>query len=225
MQTLTESEAVVESAAVLADPAGRCWAGVEGLLDVALSHSMLLRIQMQDQALAADPAAFARMRDLALAAQELIAGPGADFTDRVRAAQVYAALSDPVTIFADQPATQLRAAILDGIARLLGHRRPARRPRTAPTRSAPPAPRAPGRGRPGVMTAEMVAAARRMRDAGEGTVDEIAARLGVSRATLYRHHTFVSINFSRRFEPDAWISGQRIPVSATTMSATSVREV
>ncbi|MBY8855452.1 helix-turn-helix domain-containing protein [Nocardia sp. CA2R105] len=28
-----------------------------------------------------------------------------------------------------------------------------------------------------------------MRDAGEGTVDEIAARLGVSRATLYRHLT------------------------------------
>ncbi|MQY18375.1 TetR family transcriptional regulator [Nocardia macrotermitis] len=184
---LTESEAVVAAARTLNDPASRCWAVVEGILDVALAHGMLLRIQMQDQALAADPAAFARMRDLALAAQELIAGPDPDFTDRVRAAQVYAALSDPVTIFAGQPAAALRAAILDGITRLLGHRRPARRSRPARPRSEPSAPRSPGRGRPGVMTAEMVADARRMRDAGEGSVDEIASRLGVSRATLYRH--------------------------------------
>lgn len=187
---LTESEAAVESAAALDDPQDRCWAVVEGLLDIMLAHSRLLQIQMQDQALAADPATFARLRDLALAAQHLIAGPDADFTGRIRAAQVYAALSDPVTIFADQPAAQLRSAILDGIARLLGHRRPARRPHPAPPQpatSATSATHTARRGRPGVMTTEMVAAARRMRDAGDGSIDEIAARLGVSRATLYRH--------------------------------------
>ncbi|WP_067667403.1 TetR family transcriptional regulator [Nocardia miyunensis] len=182
---LAESEAVVASASGLDDPQDRAWAVVTGLLDVWLSHRTLLRIQMQDQSLAADERTFVRLRDFALSVQESVAGPEADVTARVRAAQVYAMLSDPVVIFADQPADQLRAAILDGVARLLGRSGPA----PAATRAAvAPAPARPARrGRPGVMSAEMIESARRMRDAGAGSVDEIAARLGVSRATLYRH--------------------------------------
>ncbi|MFI6296469.1 TetR family transcriptional regulator [Nonomuraea sp. NPDC050790] len=42
-------------------------------------------------------------------------------------------------------------------------------------------------GRPRVMSGEMVAEARRLRKNGDRTVSEIAAALGVSRATLYRH--------------------------------------
>lgn len=42
-------------------------------------------------------------------------------------------------------------------------------------------------GRPGAMTPEMVEAARRMDAAGSHTMAEIAAALGVSRATLYRY--------------------------------------
>ncbi|MEV5768522.1 helix-turn-helix domain-containing protein, partial [Micromonospora sp. NPDC052213] len=42
-------------------------------------------------------------------------------------------------------------------------------------------------GRPRAMSAEQVEAARRMHAAGSHSADEIAAALGVSRATVYRH--------------------------------------
>lgn len=42
-------------------------------------------------------------------------------------------------------------------------------------------------GRRSVMTPDKVKAARKMRDAGDMSADAIAAALGVSRATLYRH--------------------------------------
>ncbi|WP_040783331.1 TetR family transcriptional regulator [Nocardia pneumoniae] len=183
---LADCETVIESARGVAGPQARCWAVIEGLMDVWLSHGRLLRMQMQDQALSADNETFARLRTIALSAQELIAGPGADLPARVRAAQVYAALSDPVVIFADRPANELRAAILDGARRLLGSNPPppaADRQARAAVASAGPN----RRGRPGAMTAEMVESARRMRDSGRYSIAEIATEFGVSRATLYRH--------------------------------------
>ncbi|WP_067711287.1 TetR family transcriptional regulator [Nocardia yamanashiensis] len=184
---LTDSEALLETVRDLPDADARRWGLVTGLLDVWLAHGQLLRMHMHDQALSEDSATYLRLRDFALAAQDLIAGPGADFTARVRAAQVYAALSDPITIFADHPPAQLRAAVLDGVQRILGsaapdrshHRPPATNPQITP----------PGRGRPAAVTATMAESARRMRDSGEYTMAEIATELGVSRATLYRHLT------------------------------------
>jgi hypothetical protein len=141
---------------------------------------------MQDQGLSADTATYVRLRDIALAAQDLIAGPDADFITRVQAAQAYAALSDPVVIFADQPETQLRAAILDGVRRLLGVLQPGR-VTPSPEQSTDTLRHRKSRGRPGSMTSAMVASAQGMRDSGEYSVDEIAATLGVSRATVYRN--------------------------------------
>ncbi|WP_040808278.1 TetR family transcriptional regulator [Nocardia concava] len=184
---LVETEALLESIRPMTDVDARRWAVVEGLLDTWLRHTRLLRMHMQDQALSADDGTYARLRDIALSAQELIAGPDADLAARVRAAQVYAALSDPVVIFADQPEGEVRAAILEGAQRLLGSR-----PRRGGTRAEvakETAHRRPGRGRPGAMTSAMVESARRMRDTGDFTVDEIASELGVSRATVYRHLT------------------------------------
>ncbi|WP_433621782.1 TetR family transcriptional regulator [Nocardia sp. CA-120079] len=187
---LVDSEAVLEAAARGRDAQARRWAVVAGLLEVWLSHGQLLRMQMQDQALSADDATFARLRTIALSAQDLIAGPGADFTTRVRAAQVYAALSDPVVIFADRAADELREAILDGARRLLGT---AADPQPSAAHSDPvhiPAAKVPirpnRRGRPGAMTSEMIETARHMRDSGR-PIDEIAAEFDISRATLYRH--------------------------------------
>ncbi|WP_063037904.1 TetR family transcriptional regulator [Nocardia pseudovaccinii] len=188
---LVDSEAVLETAARGRDAQARRWAVVAGLLEVWLSHGQLLRMQMQDQALSADEATFARLRTIALSAQDLIAGPRADFTTRVRAAQVYAALSDPVVIFADRAADELREAILDGARRLLGT---AADPQPSAARSDPvplptaevPATRPNRRGRPGAMTSEMIESARHMRDSGR-PIDEIAAEFDISRATLYRN--------------------------------------
>ncbi|MFX0578576.1 TetR family transcriptional regulator [Nocardia nepalensis] len=183
---LADSEAVLEAASRGRDAQARRWAVVDGLLEVWLAHGQLLRMQMQDQALSADKATFARLRTIALSAQDLIAGPSADFTTRVRAAQVYAALSDPVVIFADRPTDELREAVLDGARRLLGtpatQRDLVHRPQPVPDSTARPT----RRGRPGAMTAEMVESARHMRDSGLA-IDEIAAEFDVSRATLYRH--------------------------------------
>ncbi|WP_067827228.1 TetR family transcriptional regulator [Nocardia inohanensis] len=183
---LADSEALLASVRELPSAEARRWGLVSGLLDVWFTHSQLLRMHMQDEALSSDNTTYLRLRDFALAAQDLIAGPGADFTDRVRAAQVYAALSDPVTIFADHPPAELRAAILDGVRRLLGSPAPdLPRHRTVAADPAPPA----GRGRPAAVSPEMAETARRMRDSGDYTMAEIAAELGVSRATLYRHLT------------------------------------
>ncbi|MEU0502259.1 TetR family transcriptional regulator [Nocardia sp. NPDC005998] len=183
---LADSEAVLEAAGHQRDARSQCWAVVAGLLDVWLAHGQLLRMHMQDQALSNDEATFARLRTIALSAQDLIAGPDADFTTRVRAAQVYAALSDPVVIFADRPTDELRAAVLDGARRLLG----APAAHHAPAHRSPPIPDSPThpirRGRPGAMTTEMVESARHMRDSGR-PIDEIAAEFAISRATLYRH--------------------------------------
>lgn len=182
---LSETEAALAAAQRAADPNDRRWAVVEGLVDVWLSHGQLLRMQMQDQALSANTATFTRLRDIALTAQELIAGPAADFATRVRAAQVFAALSDPITIFADQPAAELRTAILDGVRRLLDAPPPQRhRQRPDNANHTPPTPA--NRGRPVTMTTDMAESARRMRVSGDYTMDEIASELGVSRATLYR---------------------------------------
>ncbi|MDR7167167.1 AcrR family transcriptional regulator [Nocardia kruczakiae] len=185
---LADTEAMLESVRSIPNVDARRWAVAEELLDTWLRHRSVLRIHMQDQALSADTATYRRLRDIALTAQGLLAGPDADFTARVRAAQIYAALSDPVVFFADQPEKQLRTAILDGVHRLLGgsppreSARPSERPADTPRRRT-------ARGRPGAMTPDMVDSARRMRDSGECTVDEIAATLGVSRATVYRNLT------------------------------------
>ncbi|WP_330299241.1 TetR family transcriptional regulator [Streptomyces sp. NBC_00503] len=157
------------------------WAAIEGVLDTWLSHRHLLRLNLQDMAVATPGPAFARLREAMLRANALVAGAGPGFAERVRAAQAIAMLSDPVVLFADAPVPELRAAVLDGVRRLLDG--PAEHPPTAPAARPAPGGR---RGRPAAMTAAMTEAARRMHAAGSGAT-AIAAALGVSRATVYRH--------------------------------------
>ncbi|MFF1612498.1 TetR family transcriptional regulator [Amycolatopsis sp. NPDC058278] len=93
-------------------------AAVEGLLEVWLTHRYLLRMNLRDLGLTASEVVFERFRDGMLRANGLVAGPEANFADRVRAAQAIAMLSDPVVLFAEAPQAELRAAILDGVDRL-----------------------------------------------------------------------------------------------------------
>ncbi|MGW5721165.1 TetR family transcriptional regulator [Amycolatopsis sp. NPDC003865] len=167
---LADLETAVAKAADAADPRA---AAIEGLLDVWLSHRYLLRMNLRDLGLTASKTVFDRFRDGMLKANHLVAGPAADLTGRVRAAQAIAMLSDPVVLFADAPADELRAAVLDGVDRLYAAAEPEARRRGR-------------RGRPPVMSPETIEAARRLYDAGHAPAD-IATALGVSRATIYRH--------------------------------------
>ncbi|MFI5590940.1 TetR family transcriptional regulator [Amycolatopsis sp. NPDC051758] len=165
---LADVEAAMAKAEDAADSRS---AAIEGLLDVWLSHRYLLRMNLRDLGLTASNEVFERFRDGMLRANTLVAGPDADLAGQVRAAQAIAMLSDPVVLFADAPAGELRAAVLDGVDRLFVTAKPEVKAR---------------RGRPTVMSPETIEAAQRLYDAGHTPAD-IAAALGVSRATIYRH--------------------------------------
>ncbi|MFJ8017931.1 TetR family transcriptional regulator [Streptomyces sp. NPDC096339] len=167
--------------AAAAGPGRARWAAIEGMLDVWLEHRYLIRLNLQDMALATPGPAFARFRDAMLRANALVAGAEPGLAERVRAAQAVAMLSDPVVLFADAPVEALRAAVLDGVHRLLdGTAEPA-----AERAAEPPPPRS-RRGRPAAMSTAMIETACRMHAAGSSAT-LIAAALGVSRATVYRH--------------------------------------
>jgi AcrR family transcriptional regulator len=181
---LADFEAALAEAVTAADPRR---AVLEELLDVWLTHRYLLRMNLRDLGLTASAAVFERFRDGMLLANELVAGPDADFGGRVRAAQAIAMLSDPVVLFADAPQAQLRAAVLDGVDWLFtagpaGNSRPSA---TSSTETAGSGGKG-RRGRPSAMTPEKIESARRLHEAGRAPSD-IAAALGVSRATIYRH--------------------------------------
>ncbi|MGK3981569.1 TetR family transcriptional regulator [Sorangium sp. So ce136] len=186
-------EATVAAAAGLGQPRVR-WAVIEGLLEVWLAHRHLIRTNLHDLGLAEVGGVFARFRDALVRANHLVAGPRADLARRVRAAQAIAMLSDPVVLFADAPTDALRAEILRGVRQLLGAPGPLARGRRAASgpaadgsaRQGGEGPARPRRGRPAAMSASMVARARLMHAAGS-SAEQIAARLGVSRATVYRH--------------------------------------
>ncbi|MFD6464168.1 TetR family transcriptional regulator [Streptomyces roseolus] len=169
---LAEMERTVADAAD-PDPCAARRRVVEGLLDLFLTHRYLLRLNVNDLALSAPGTIFDRFRDTMMRANQLVAGPHPTLSDRVRAAQAIAGLSDPVVLYADEPAEELRAEVLVGI-RLLYADAPAPAP---PDR----------RGRPAALTPDLVATARRMAEQEHRAVPDIARALGVSRATVYRY--------------------------------------
>jgi AcrR family transcriptional regulator len=174
---LDDMAAVITAAEQQPDPQAR-WTILEGLLDVELKHRQLLRTSLRDLALSAAQPVFVRFRDAMLRANALVAGRGASFATRVRAAQALAMLGDPVVLFADAPEDALRSEILRGVHALFGQ------PTTPPLLAATPSePRR--RGRPSALTPDALDHARRLAASGH-PVDQIAATLGVSRATLYR---------------------------------------
>ncbi|MGW3617517.1 TetR family transcriptional regulator [Micromonospora arida] len=216
------------------------WTVLEGWVDIMLAHRRPLGMLFHDIALIGRGDTYHRLMEVAMRANDLIAGPDAGRLERVRAVQAVAACSDPIVFFTDVSDEVLRADMLDGVRRLLAplpadpaaapHLDPAAGARTdaavgarttatvpPPTRETPthvsarhaasgsatptlragaasgPASGAGSRrrrpGRPPALGREQVEAARRMHAAGTHSVDAIAAALGVSRATVYRHLT------------------------------------
>ncbi|MFI7608309.1 TetR family transcriptional regulator [Micromonospora sp. NPDC049366] len=156
------------------------WTLLEGWVDTMLAHRRPLGMLFHDIALITRGDTYHRLMRIAMRANEIIAGPDAGRRERVRAVQAVAMCSDPVVFFDDVPDEVLREDMLDGVRRLLTAPGPA-----AEDGRATVARRRPGR--PRAMGREQVEAARRMHAAGTHSVDAIAAALGVSRATVYRH--------------------------------------
>ncbi|MEO3774599.1 TetR family transcriptional regulator [Micromonospora sp. B9E7] len=209
------------------------WTVLEGWVDVMLAHRRPLGMLFHDIALVGRGDTYHRLMEVAMRANDLIAGPDAGRRERVRAVQAVAACSDPIVFFTDVSDEVLRADMLDGVRRLLASSpvddaarpgattpiptmvRETPTPATAsdstpsgaavtdavpavpdagdavrdPTtrRDAGTASRRRRPGRPRALGREQVEAARRMHATGTHSVDAIAATLGVSRATVYRH--------------------------------------
>lgn len=172
---LVDLETLLDTACRLPPEQAR-WAALEGWVDTMLAHREPLGMLFHDMTLLARGPTYQRLMRIALHANEVVAGPDPDRRARVRATQAIAMCSDPVVFFLDVPPEVLRADMLDGVHRLLD----------GPAFPDPPAtPRRPGR--PRALTGAQLATARRMHAAGSHSVEQIAAALGVSRATVYRH--------------------------------------
>jgi AcrR family transcriptional regulator len=176
---LADWEAAVVAAAH-ADGTRAKWAVIEGVLDVSLAYRQVLRMHLHDLTVLSQEPLFQRFVAIMSQQNQLVAGPDADLAGKIRAAQAIAMLTDPVVLFADAPTEVLRREVLGGVRRLLGeHESASTAMRTKPARRT--------RGRPATLSPETVEAVRRMHASGAHTVPEIAATLGVSRATVYRH--------------------------------------
>ncbi|WP_330437683.1 TetR family transcriptional regulator [Micromonospora sp. NBC_00821] len=253
---VADLEALLDSART--EPTERArWTVLEGWLDIMLAHRRPLGMLFHDIALIGRGDTYHRLMEVAMRANDLIAGPNAGRRERVLAVQAVGACSDPVVFFTDVSDEVLRADMLDGARRLLAplpadnaagppadtsagphagtsagphagtsagpHADAAARTRTDATAgshtdaAARPHAGAAGRnsdatpgsataaipagtasgaasrrrrpGRPPALGREQIEAARRMHAAGTHSVDAIAAALGVSRATVYRHLT------------------------------------
>ncbi|MBP2336851.1 AcrR family transcriptional regulator [Saccharothrix coeruleofusca] len=172
---LGELERALDEAGTHHDPEAVRWRAVEGFLDVSLRHRTTLLMLVRDMTLLARPPVAERFRAVVRLANDLVCGPDRSLERRVRAAQAVACLTDPVVLFHDAPPERVRALLLDGVRALLGEPS-ARRPR----------PRGSGGGRPLALTGEQVEQVRRLHASGACTAEQLAARFGVSRATVYR---------------------------------------
>ncbi len=205
---LMDLETLLDTTAALPWPRSRD-ALLAGWVDTLLVHRRSLGMLIHDIAVVSRGATYQRLLQIAVRANEIVAGPQTGRRKRVRAVQAIAMCSDPIVFFVDVPDEVLRADILDGVHRLLsdggdtnddggggndggggGDNADVGGGSPDGAEPATDAARGPGRRRPGrprAMGPEQVRTARQLHAAGRHTVDEIAAMLGVSRATVYRH--------------------------------------
>ncbi|NYH77383.1 AcrR family transcriptional regulator [Actinopolyspora biskrensis] len=120
--------------------------------------------------------AFTRMLAVMEHAVDIAAGTEAGPAERVALAQAISAATDPIALLPDLSDEVLREHVLAGVWRLLGQQST----RTRDTR------RTRG-GRPRTLSAADAELARELHASGQHSAEEIASRLGVSRATVYRH--------------------------------------
>ncbi|MEV4483152.1 TetR family transcriptional regulator [Micromonospora coxensis] len=185
---LDELEQALNAAEAAGDPEAVRWRAIEAFLDVHLRHRDTLLMLVRDMTLLVQAPVADRIKAAIALANNLVSGPRPGLAERVRAAQVVAGLADPVVMFHDVPPARLRRLILDGARTLLAADDRIAEPAPEPAARAVAPPRTHRRtgGRPRALTTEDAAEIRRLWEAGEVRVDELAERFGVSRATVYR---------------------------------------
>jgi len=167
------------------DPEVVRWRAIEGFVDVGLANRKTLLMLVRDMTLLVQAPVGERFRAIMALANDLVCGPDPSLEQRVRAAQAVAGLTDPLVLFHDVPAERLRSLLLDGARTLLGEP-PDSEPSGKPAERAGRRPRGRSGGRPAALTEEQVAEVRRLYTEDGLGAEEIAARFGVSRATVYR---------------------------------------
>ncbi|WP_372492796.1 DUF6758 family protein, partial [Micromonospora foliorum] len=115
---VADLEALLDAAQT--QPAGLArWTVLEGWVDIMLAHRRPLGMLFHDIALIGRGDTYHRLMEIAMRANDLIAGPDAGRRERVLATQAVGACSDPVVFFTDVSDEVLRADMLDGVRRLL----------------------------------------------------------------------------------------------------------
>lgn len=92
-----------------------------GCLDVMLAHRETMSLLLRDASVYGDETTQVMSRMVAIVdrAIALLAGPDPDWRQRVRAAQAFAAATDPISQFPDVPPHDLRAELLRGATAIL----------------------------------------------------------------------------------------------------------
>lgn len=118
---IAQLEAAVEDAAVRPTQVEIRHHVLGGCLDVMLAHRETMALLLRDASVYSDETTevMSRMVTIVNRAIELLAGPDPDWRRRVRAAQAFAAATDPVSQFADVPVDDLRTELLRGASAVL----------------------------------------------------------------------------------------------------------
>ncbi|UBU18079.1 TetR/AcrR family transcriptional regulator [Nonomuraea gerenzanensis] len=113
---IEQLESVVDGAAARATQAEIRQHVLGGCLDVMLAHRETMALLLRDASVYSDETTevMSRMVRIVNRAIDLLTGPDPDWRRRVRAAQAFAAATDPVSQLADVPVDDLRAELLSG---------------------------------------------------------------------------------------------------------------
>lgn len=123
---INELAAVIDAAAVEPDPAETQRRVLRGCINVMLDHRDVMRLLLRDASVYTDDSTqvVARVVTTVERAIALLAGPDADWRTRLRAAQAFAAATDPISQFHDAPDNELRDELFHGASLIIGLTKP-----------------------------------------------------------------------------------------------------
>lgn len=96
---------------------------LRGCIDVVVRHRHVMHLLLRDASVYSDESALLTGRVVSTVdrATGLLAGPKADWRRRLRAAQAFAAATDPISQFPDAPEAELREELYRGASAILDH--------------------------------------------------------------------------------------------------------